>query len=187
MRRLLLLCLVVMAGCRTLPPPETMQRPADPGQASFDLNGRISITHDGKRDAANLRWSHTPDGDEMSLVAPLGQTVARLVRNGQGATLETSEQRYVAGNIGELTQQALGWTLPLEGLPYWVFALPSPESESDVESAPGGQVSVLRQDGWEMRYLRYASEAADSLPMRMRLAREGVEIQLMVDEWNIPR
>jgi outer membrane lipoprotein LolB len=188
MRRLLLLLLpfILLAGCRTLPPPETLKRPLDPEQASFSLSGRISVKHDGKRDSSGLYWSHTAERDEISLLAPLGQTVARIVRNADGATLETSDdKRYTADSIGELTFRVFGWAMPVEGLPYWIFALPAPGSEADSETGANEQMAVLRQDGWEIRYSRYASGAPDSLPMRMTLVRDGLEIQLLVDEWEI--
>lgn len=188
MRRLLLLSLVLLAGCASAPPPAPAptQRPALPGQSPFALSGRISVMHDGKRDSSGLYWSHSAAGDDISLIAPLGQTVAHIVRNAQGATLDTSDRHYAAGNTGELMQQALGWTLPLDGLSYWVFALPAPDGAAGVEPGPNGQVAVLRQDGWDIRYLRYASASLDSLPLRLTLAREGLEIQLLVDTWDIP-
>jgi outer membrane lipoprotein LolB len=43
---------------------------------------------------------------------------------------------------------------------------------------------VLRQDGWEVRYLRYADNKADSLPKRMQLSREDLQLTLLIDEWE---
>jgi outer membrane lipoprotein LolB len=68
---------------------------------------------------------------------------------------------------------------------YWAMALPVPGEPADVERAPNGQVSQLRQNGWAIRYTRYAAQTPDSLPTRMVLQREGLEIQLLVDEWQV--
>jgi outer membrane lipoprotein LolB len=53
-----------------------------------------------------------------------------------------------------------------------------------VERDELGRISVLRQDGWEVRYLRYADNKADSLPKRMQLSREDLQLTLLIDEWE---
>lgn len=123
--------------------------------------------------------------DEILLLAPLGQTMARINRNAKGVVLDTSDKHYAAQDTEELTRQVLGWRLPLDGLRYWVLALPDPESRSVVERDANGQVSTMRQDGWTIRYTRYTAQMPDSLPLRMNLQREEVEIQLLIDEWEI--
>jgi outer membrane lipoprotein LolB len=55
---------------------------------------------------------------------------------------------------------------------------------ASVERDAKGQVSVLRQDGWDIRYMAYATKAADSLPLRITLQHEGLEIKLLIDEWQ---
>lgn len=179
-----LMLLLALAGCASAPPAIT-QRPAQPEHAAYTINGRVAVKYDGSRSSASLHWTHRPDTDDILLLAPLGMTVAHLQRDANGATLEASGKRYVAQNSGELMQQVLGWYLPLEGLPYWVLAQPRPGVEASVERDAGGQMSLLRQDGWSIRYLRYATQGADSLPLRMRLQSEGLEIQLLVDEWGV--
>jgi outer membrane lipoprotein LolB len=83
-----------------------------------------------------------------------------------------------------LMQQVLGWQLPLSGLRYWVTALPVPDGEFHVERDTSGQVSLLRQQGWEISYARYAAATPDALPLRLKLQREGVEVLLLIDEWE---
>ena len=150
------------------------------------LNGRIAVKHDGQRTSANVHWTHQAATDEILLSGPLGQTVASLHRDAQGVALQTQDGPSTAAmDMGDLTEQVLGWRLPLAGLRYWVLALPDPASEASIEHDVNGQVSVLRQDDWEIRYTRYAAQTPDSLPLRMLLQREGLEIQLLVDIWEI--
>ena len=65
------------------------------------------------------------------------------------------------------------------------MALPAAGTVASIERAENGQVSVMRQDGWEINYTRYAAEAPDSLPLRLTLRRDGMELQLLIDEWEI--
>jgi len=185
MRWLLLLFPWVLVGCASAPPAlQPVTRPAQAEQAVFALTGRLAIRHDGERSSAGVRWSHRNGVDEILLFTPLGQTMARIDRDAQGVVLDTSEH-YAAQDIGDLTQRVLGWRLPLDGLRYWVLALPAPESKAGIEHDANGQVSMLRQDGWAIRYTRYAAQTPDGLPLRMSLQRGEVEIQLLIDEWEI--
>ena len=186
MRPFLSAIILTLAGCAAAPPiQQPVTRPAKIEHAAFALNGRIAVNHDGNRSSASVRWTHHPANDEILLLAPLGQTVARIRRDAGEVVLDTSDKHYTAEDTEELTQRVLGWHLPLQGLQYWALALPAPESKADIEHDANGRVSVMYQDGWEIRYTRYAAQAPDSLPLRMSLQREGMELQLLVDEWEI--
>ena len=186
MRLLLAVAVFVLAGCATRPQPaQPLIRPVQAEYAAFALNGRIAANHEGNHSSSTMRWTHQPSSDEILLFAPLGQTVARIRRDMRGVMLDTADKHYSARDAEELTQQVLGWHLPLNGLQYWVLALPAPGSEASIERDGNGQISILRQDGWEIRYTRYAAQQPDSLPLRLKLQRDGMELQVLVDEWEI--
>ncbi len=186
MRRipLLLGLLALLGGCAGSTVVPMQSRPAQAEQAPFAFNGRVASRHEGQSNSAGVRWTHRGDTDEILLLAPLGQTVARLKGDARGVVLEADGKYYAAKDAESLTEQVLGWHLPMAGLRYWVLALPAPGSIAEMERAADGRISVLRQDGWEIRYLRYASEAPDSLPLRLTLQRDGMELKLLIDEWE---
>jgi outer membrane lipoprotein LolB len=179
-----LLLLLMLSACASSTPP-VLLRTAQSDVSSFAFNGRVSIRHHGERTSAGVRWTHHGPEDEILLLTPLGQTVARIVSNSNGVMLEESGKTYFDKNADALTEQVLGWHLPLSGLRYWVLALPAAGSEAVIEKSDTGQVKVLRQDGWEINYLRYAAESSDGLPLRMTLQREDMEMQLLIDVWEI--
>jgi len=88
--------------------------------------------------------------------------------------------------VEALTERVLGWELPLSGLSYWIIGLPDNTTPADIQRNAHGQISVLRQDGWEIIYPRYASPAADSLPLRLELQRGQLLIKILIDEWKKP-
>ena len=182
MHRFLPLLVLLLAGCVTA--PVEVQRPAQ-ADAAFAFNGRVAIKQGDKRENAGLRWVHHAAADEILLLAPLGQTVARIHRDDGVATLDASGKHYTAQDMSSLMQQVLGWQLPLSGLKYWVTALPAPDSESRIERNVNGQVSTLHQNGWEISYTRYAADSADALPLRMKLQRDGMQVLLVIDEWEV--
>ncbi len=181
MLRFLALTTLLLTGCATA--PVAVQRPAQ-ADAPFAFNGRVALKQGEQRQNAGVRWVHRADEDEILLLAPLGQTVARIHRDDGEVTLEASGKHYAARDMETLMQQVLGWQLPLSGLRYWVTALPVPDGEFHVERDANGQVSLLRQQGWEISYTRYAAATPDALPLRLKLQREGMEVLLLIDEWE---
>lgn len=185
MRLIVLLWLGLLGGCAQLPTAHVPAvRPAQIEAAPFALNGRVAIKHNGTRHSAGLRWTHTAQSDEVLLLAPLGQTAARVYRDAEGAMLEDGDRRYRAPDAESLMQEVLGWQLPLAGLRQWVLGLVADDGSAQIERDELGRISLLRQAGWEVRYLRYAGDAADSLPARMQLSRDALQVQLLIDEWE---
>jgi len=184
MRAIALLWLVLLGGCSLLPTaPAPVARPAQPEAAGFALNGRIAIRHDGSRHSAGLRWVHRMESDELLLQGPLGQTAARVYRDAQGATLDDGSKRYQAADAESLMQEVLGWQLPLGGLHQWLLGRAA-DGDAQIERDERGRIVLLRQDGWEVRYQRYDGDAADSLPSRLQLSRDELQVQLLIDEWE---
>lgn len=177
----------MLGGCALLPSaPAPAVRPAQPESAPFALNGRIAVKYNGARHSAGLHWTHTAQSDEILLLAPLGQTAARIYRDTQNATLDDGDKHYQAGNAETLMQQVLGWYLPLHGLHHWVLGLAETESPAQIERNGNGQITVLHQNGWEIRYLRHSATTQDSLPTRLQLSRGSLQMQLLIDEWELP-
>lgn len=180
-----LLLLLLLAGCASPPKVIIQARPAQSEMSAYAFNGRVVTRHEGERTSAGLRWTHQGVEDEILLLAPLGQTVARIFSDAEGVLLETSGKQYFEQDAETLTERVLGWHLPLSGMRFWVLALPATGSAAAIERAENGQISVLRQDGWEINYTRYAENTSRSLPLRMTLQRNGMELLLVIDEWEI--
>jgi len=167
-----------------LPAQAPSVRPEDLSTADFAINGRISIDQQGKRQSAGLRWTHKRDRDDIQLRTPLGQTVARVYRDASHATLDRGADHYRADSAESLMDQVLGWHMPLSGLHLWVLAMPDSEPGAEIQRDDVGRISLLRQSGWQVQYLRYADASAESLPSRMKLDSGELHLQLLIDEWD---
>lgn len=177
----LVLAVLLLGGCAT-DKARLAQLPE--GAPAFALDGRIAVKYDSQHSSGGFHWLHQADSDDIVMLAPLGITVAHVRQDANGALLETSGRQYVAENSDELMQRTLGWHLPLRGMPYWVRARPVPGEPASIERDAQGQISQLRQDGWDIHYTAYAAAARDSLPLRMIMQREKVQIRLLIDEWK---
>jgi len=144
------------------------------------MNGRVSINSNGEKHSAGLRWIHQESSDELLLLAPLGLTVGRVYRDADHATLDSDGKHYQADDVETLMQQVLNWYLPLDGLHHWVLGLPAKHSTALIEHNAEGRISLMTQDGWEIQYVRYEGK----LPSRLKLSRDNLQVQLLIDEWD---
>ena len=156
-----------------------------PGEdTEFELAGRIAVTYRDDATTGNIAWRHGARADELLLTSPLGQGIARLERADGEITLTTQDGReFRAADAETLTEQALGFRLPLAGLADWVrgraAGKPAPEPTRERRDA-AGRLAELEQSGWQIRYLEYVG----ALPSRLTLTYPGVELRLAISEWK---
>jgi outer membrane lipoprotein LolB len=137
------------------------------GPAKFDLAGRIAARYRDEAFSGIVSWRHAADGDEMLISTPMGQGVARIVRQGEAISVTTAEGREYSDRDGEaLTERVLGFRLPLAGLADWVRGLPAP---------------ALEERGWKVEY---QERDADGRPARLRVTYPGVELRLVISDWK---
>ena len=152
-----------------------------PAAVEFELLGRIAARHAKDAFTGNVQWRHAASGDEMLITTPMGQGVARIVREGEAVQLTTADGReYRAPDAESLTERTLGFRLPLEGLADWVQGRPSPGVPAREVKASDGKLQSLDQRGWQVDYLAYGDER----PSLMRLNYEGVELRLAITAWK---
>lgn len=169
-----------LGACAALSPSEAVPR-----APAFDLVGRVAVNYDGRAFSSGVRWQHQADGDEISLLTPVGQTLAHIVADSSGATLTGADRTQMqAGDVESLTRRGLGWELPLSRLAWWVKAEIVPGGViGEVARDQDGRLVRLVQDGWRVVFVHRPPEEGGSLPQRLELAREGYQIRLVIDSW----
>lgn len=173
MRFLLLPVLLLLGACAQL---ETRV----PQDVRFDLSGRLAVRYGDEAFTGNLAWRHAGSADELLITSSLGAGVARLVREGEDIVLTTAEPREYRGRDAEaLTEEVLGFRVPVAGLADWVRGRPGPNARH-VQQGEDGRLRSLEQDGWRVEYLEYQ----ERLPSRMRLSYPGIELRLAISEWK---
>jgi outer membrane lipoprotein LolB len=153
-----------------------------PAETEFELLGRIAARYAKDAFTGNLQWRHAAGGDEMLITTPMGQGVARIVRQGDAVQLTTADGKdYRSPDAESLTERTLGFRLPLEGLADWVQGRPSPGVAAREVTASDGKLHSLDQRGWHIDYLAYGE---DERPSLMRLNYEGIELRLAITSWK---
>lgn len=177
---------VLLTACATpRAPVQTPQVSRLDQNTPWVLQGRIAIKAGNNSQSGQLQWQHRQDQDALLVLTPLGQGVARIVRDASGVTLEIPNQAVRrAPDAESLTREAMGVALPLSGLRHWILVHPDPLSPFEQTRDAYGRVAQIRQDGWAIDYLQYMSDT-DPRPRKINIARNNLEIRLVVDTWEL--
>lgn len=164
------------AGCAELP----ALAPGPLAQDGFEFAARVAVRYGNEAASGRVQWRHSLAGDELLITNPLGQGVARITRSGDQVQLETTGARtYSAPDAEALSEQVLGWRVPLAGLPQWVRGKAQPDRPVQMLRDREERLLELRQDDWRVEYEEYSGKR----PSRLRLSRMDLEIRLVIDTW----
>lgn len=162
--RALLLGVLLLAGCATLPPPA---RPAAETIVAFAFSGRLAVRQGEARHHMKIDWRHDAARDEILLATPLGQGVAEIVRDAAGARLLLADKRaFAAADWGTLGEQVFGFRLPLSATARWLLGAPA------------------EAEGWRMRVIERESGSPGALPAVIEFERDDIHVRLKIDEWS---
>lgn len=195
-RAALLALPIFLAACAGVPPAAPTMPEAGPARAyaqSVDINGRMSVRYrlNGRDEAlhGSFEWRQRPDNTRLTLLSPLGQTLAQIAVTPDGATLTQAGQPPLsAADADALASQALGWPLPVAGLRDWLQGMVTVSGGKRVALAPGNDGSIVSADGWRLRFPAW-DDGAPARPRRIDLARSteqagDVALRLVIDSFQ---
>lgn len=152
---------------------------------TFAIKGRIGIQTNPKGFSGSLQWQHSPDTDNIALYSPLGSQVAGISKNTSQITLiDAGGHSYSAESAEALTQMTLGWSLPLAGLSDWALGRPTKSPIKNKTLDAEGRLANLEQDGWKIEYSDYQSHDSYTLPGKIFLKSEQLNLKLLIEEWQ---
>ena len=194
---------LLLGGCASIVTPSTnIQQGAAPSALmhnyhdSIDISGRLSVRYQQNgRDAVlhgSFTWTQIPGQTILTLLSPLGQTLAIIEVRPDGALLTQAGQApRSASDVDTLTAEALGWPLPVSGLRHWLQGYSGNHEQGPVASS-GTTETVLAADGWHIRYPAWQAgelSANGMHPKRIDLERSTVQagdiaIRIVLDNWQ---
>jgi len=166
----------LLGACASIPAPV-------PRTGEFAVVGRVAVRYGEEAASGRVAWRHSDADDDLVISTPLGQGISEITRREGVYTLVAADrQRFSASDPERLAEQALGYALPLDGLPDWLRgrAQPGVPAESRYD---GQRLAELRQQGWTIEYLAYEDDGR--LPKRLRLTRGALDIRLAIEEWQV--
>ena len=190
MRRLFLLAFVCLTACTTLPDGPLSERNY---QRSISLGGRLSVRYqqNGKPQSlqGKFRWQQQGEQTDITLYSPLGQTIATIaITPGLAVMAQSDGEKKQAPNVTALTQEVLGWPMPVDGLRYWLQGFVQ-NVEGQLQTASPEGMHSFQSDGWRVRYVSWQRNASIEYPKRVDMERTTAEagdivLRLVIDDWN---
>lgn len=188
-RRAFLLGLLWLGACSTTAPLPSGSRRY---RSDVRLSGRLSVSYQvaGKPQSLQGKFDWLQRGEQIAieLLTPLGQTMARIAITPTRARLEQSNGEVSeASSIDQLTEQHLGWALPVEGMRYWLQGFMR-DAQRQVITITPEQTGTLRSDGWRLRYVSWQADETAATPKRIDFARDsaasGLALKVVIDRWQ---
>lgn len=151
----------------------------------WHIRGKIGIRSATESLSAMLNWQQLTGAYTIRLTGALGSGSLQIIGNDDGVTVrQAGEADQYASDAGQLLQQRLGWSVPIEHIYYWIRGLPA-AVPVDRRTSADGRLSVLEQDGWRIEYLRYQQFADYALPSKLRLQHEDLKVTLIIKDWQL--
>jgi outer membrane lipoprotein LolB len=151
----------------------------------WEINGKVGIRAPKDSGSGTLYWLQRQDYYDIRLSGPLGRGAVRLTGRPGQVSLEVANQgRYEASSPEQLLQEQIGWRLPVSHLVWWVRGLPAPSSKSQPTFDAQGRLATLVQDEWTIQYLGYTEQHGFTLPERIKLHGQDLDVTLVVKDWQ---
>lgn len=199
---LVALLLLLIGGCASIdlePLPEglTDQAPTDWAQqreqldalTQWRLAGKLAVRQPSDSGTAIVNyWTQSGDRYDIGLSSAfLGMGSTRL--QGTPTYMELTMpggDRYQSGDPETLVEAATGWQLPLANLTQWIKGLPGTDGRYRLLFDQQGQLALIRQQGWEIRYDRREAfiEGYPALPARLTAVKGEKRVRLVVSNWE---
>ena len=192
---------LILGGCAITAPeteltsPQKLERWQQRQQqlSSFQhwgIRGRVALFVDNEVYNLGLNWTLSENHSSLKLEAALGQGMVQLEKNGSEVSLMTSEgDSYYCQNAEQVLQQSTGWSIPVDGLEYWIKGINHPQSDHTRKLDNAGLASSLTQDRWKINYLDYTRAELEQydnplLPHKIYMKRNNIALKIVIDQWQ---
>lgn len=204
-RAALYACLAaLLSSCATVSTPPSpapsqtgVQETTRPYLQAVDIGGRLSLRYQGnnRQEAlhGSFNWMQGPQETTVTLLSPLGQTLAVITDNASGATLtQNGQPPRTASDVDALTANTLGWPLPIAGLRDWLQGFATDRNGARFVATPAAS-EVQTRDGWQIHYTAWTepdSASGQPRPRRIDLSRNtaqagDISLRIVIDSWQV--
>jgi len=157
-------------------------------QSSWRLMGKVGIrTPEESVTAAIHNWTQVDDIYKIELSSTFFGIGASSI-SGNAYLIEliqSGEEPIISDQPNLLIEEALGIPLPVTFLPYWIKALPVPETVYETTLNEQGLPASMTQLGWQIEFSKYSLIDTLPLPGKIKLRSEHSSITLAIKEWSL--
>lgn len=179
---------LLLAACASTPTAPLDRSEGQGAVRDFTLSGRLALRQAARSDLLQMEWRHQGEDDRIVLSTPLGSQVLLLEERPGHVRLTLPDRAPVeAADDEALMQSLLGYSLPVRGLSDWVAGRIPAQGEPQEEGTGDARVLRFSQQGWNGSLQRWRQVGEGSLPGLITVARESLQLRLVVDQWTVQR
>lgn len=188
--------LLALAAC-SAQKPQPQQPPTEPSAQAqsaaalqrWEVRGKLGVRSPKENGSANLTWQQASGNYRIHLSGPLGAGATMISGSPTGVSLQRgSDPAVIASNPAQLTEEIMGWPLPVSEMFYWVRGLVAPGAVSGEQRNAQGQLLRLQQAGWQLDFGGYQSVGPYQLPTRIKAATNQaagpVSVTVVIKQWE---
>jgi outer membrane lipoprotein LolB len=181
----------VLVGCVIAPQTKCTQLSWQQQQATlaslthWQLSGSLHLKHHQHQEQLNFFWHQQGTHFKMIFSGPLGFGAVSLkgMINGRVCLDQGKDQVHCAIDIAHLMQQALGWSLPVQTLVYWVKGqVVGPYTK---KSSTHGLLKSLYHNADWIYFRQYQCVSGIRLPGQVELHTAQGMVTLTIDSWQL--
>ena len=185
-----------MVGCSSLQTWPSLPSPTQTDRSFHEnilIQGRFSVGYEENNRPQSVQgrfqWQQQGQRIDIDLMSPLGQTMAKLAITPNSATIQqTGKQIKVADNVAELTEQTLGWSLPVAGMRDWLQGF-NRSTTNQRQLARPNENDQFDTDGWHIHYVSWQQNSVSVYPKRIDLTRTSpqlhqLSLRIIIDQWE---
>ncbi|CAN5122728.1 lipoprotein insertase outer membrane protein LolB [soil metagenome] len=153
----------------------------------WTLQSRIAVSTVDEGWGGTLSWRQEENHVDARFRGPLGVGGFHIEGRPDELTLETSDGERVVLTDPEAELAAeLGWRVPLASMRYWMLGVADPDGgRSTEELDEHGRLGGLTQRDWIVQYKSYRSFDGATLPRKLVMHNDALEIRLAIDDWEL--
>ena len=163
---------LLLTACPSHTPPSQWQ-PAKQAQ-NFTATGRLSIKQNDKGSYGNFDWTRTPAVETININTPLGNTIGQLCQDPKGViATDANGKTYQAPTPEQLSQQLLGYQIPIQYLHTWATGgyLPNHPHSTEADGS-------LNQLGWNIS----RTTNPNGTPRTLQLKNDQLTIRMVISD-----
>ena len=149
---------------------------------NFTLQGRLAETGLVSF-GGDLSWIQTGNTFQARFYGPLGVGAVAISGSPGNMQIQNKNGTYQTQQPEALMQQQFGWSLPVDGLRYWVLGLPAP-GDAALKLDDSGHILSMTQNGWDLVYTEYQTVAGLDLPKKFSISDPQRGFRVLIDVWS---
>jgi len=176
--------LLFLSGCASISSPPVSSTPLPKAMTgAYTISGKMIVIQSSGRSSARFRWSEQDGTFEMALWGPLGVGRTMIAGAADYAQIKQGNELLDQGQPGAIMQRQLGWSAPVDVLPFWLRGQVAPTSAAAmIKQDDQGRLLNFSQAGWSVSYANHVQNAGLWRPRKIDIKGRDLQLRLIISQ-----